>query len=433
MEEGQTMRTRICLLAMLSIAYCCLCRAAAPVDAALQKIVNDKASQVTDWEREARFEMVLMIAGIACGGLITVLQALGSNTACKVASGLLGVGAAVATGVISKAPVSYTAYEKAVLQGRDKVSALRERIAYLEGTTDPENQKALREDFIRIVNDFHQISLQLLGNEAASGASKAGLQWQPVPVVYAQNSVGKVPSWVTALPASATDVYFRGEAQSESIAEAKAKSLEDAVEQCAKYLVGQKSPVSLDEAIQYARHSSAVADAELTKGDGPKSFRYYTLLRLEKSLARPEALAALAGGGRAACSSMKVEDHVLAEFKVGGKIVYIYVKGQHPQAPKFGQFGRPSDLADLVVFTKADAWAAPGELFGGIRKPGAPPPSNMAISNKDFAALSEKGGTLENKLENGKSFTVIVDGANYTISVETHYVRHYANITVCPA
>jgi hypothetical protein len=445
------MRMRISLLALMLVALCTLCRAAGPGEVtALQEIVNEKVAMVAEWESEARLQILLTVAGIVCGGLITVLQPWGSNNWCKIASGLLGVSAAVVTGVISKAPVNYSAYEKAVLQGRDKISALRECLTYLKSTADPENQKTFREEFARNVNDFHQIALQLLGNEHATGGTpgKQGFLWHLLPVVYAQSPSSKTPARLTTLPASSTDLYFRGDAQSKSISEAKAKSFQDAVEQCAKYLLARGNSVPIADALQYARTSTAVADTAFTSGENGETYRYYTLLRLEKSLARPEVVAALAGTPRAGntsksketsplCASMKVEDKVMAEFKVGGKLVYIYLAGQHQQLPKFGQFGKPPDRADLVVITKPDTWTTLWELFTLDRKEGTRPPTKLKISSKEFDDLrtkvDEAHATVENKLENGKSFTVTVDGQIFRIGVETHYVLNYANLTVCPA
>lgn len=294
------MRARISLLALLVISLCPLCRASGPMDVkALEPIVNQDADLVKAWEREARQQIVLMIAGIVCGGLITVLQPWGSKNWCKIASGLLGVSAAVFTFVISKAPVNYAAYQRAVLHGNDKIHALREKITYLEAAHEPDDQKVYREDFIRIANDFDQISLQLVGNDQPSPGSQGGRSslWQTLPVVYAQSASPETPAWVTTLPASTSDLYFHGEAESQSLSEAKARSFQDAVEQCTKYLLAQAASAGIDIPIdnvrEFARTSSIVADTALTYDNKSGTHRYHTLLRLQKSLARPEVVAAL--------------------------------------------------------------------------------------------------------------------------------------------
>ena len=84
----------------------------------LQEIVNEKLALVARWESEARFLVMLGLAGIVLGSLITLLQPWASRLWCKVAAGAFGVAAAVVAFLISHSAVSATSYQKAALQAR---------------------------------------------------------------------------------------------------------------------------------------------------------------------------------------------------------------------------------------------------------------------------------------------------------------------------
>src|SRR5437879_2085361 len=90
----------------------------------LMQLTSDKGVIVAGWESAALMQISLTIAGIVFGGIITLLQPWGSSKWSRVAAGVLGLATATVTGLISKAPVSYSTYEKSALRARAKISIL---------------------------------------------------------------------------------------------------------------------------------------------------------------------------------------------------------------------------------------------------------------------------------------------------------------------
>jgi hypothetical protein len=426
------MSLRISLTIVAVILLGAVSRASGPsVDVTpLLQIVTDKSARVAEWESAARIQMLLTIAGIAFGGLITVLQPWGSRTWSKVVVGLLGVAAAMVAALSSKSPVNYATYERSVLQANAKISMLKDDISYLRSTSDPGDQEALQKEFQNTVKDINQIYLKLSDNDK-------GVAFLPqrIDVVYAQSApsaLSKAPPWVTSLPANSTDWYFRGASDGRSLSEASAKSLQDALDQCARLLLSQGNAVPLETAKQYAKTSTGVADTFFTYDSRAGIYRYYTLVRLDKSLARSGVVAALSvsaipgNDAKPKCSSMRVGHRELAAFDVGEKPIYVYLVGQSPHPGK-------ADTADLVVLTRPKTWTMQLDALPS-HKPDGTPPIKRKVTAKMFDALrqADPQGYIERKLENGRSFAAAVDGENFSIRVETHCMGRFANVTVCP-
>ncbi len=108
------------------------------------------------------------------------------------------------------------------------------------------------------------------------------------------------------------------------------------------------------------------------------------------------------------CIVMKVENRELVPFRFQHDTIYVYLAGQSPSTP---------DKADIFLFSAG--------LWSGDRR---------EISKKAFRSRitqMDAGAYVENKLENKKSFVATLEGKRYSATVETHYMRDFAVITVC--
>lgn len=279
---------RFILLTGIVISIALLCQAQAPpVDVApLVQIAYDKEVIVTQWEHNAQTQMAWTIAGILFGGLITILQPWGSQTWCKVAASTLGIGTAVVTGLISKAPVNYSSYQKSALSARAKIGSLHDDIHMLKAASTPEEQKEWRDQFTATVKEISQIHSGLSGDQTAA-------VWAPTGMVYAQSAKPAGPAWTDTLPTAVAAVYFRGEGVGRSLSEAKADSLQKAINQGASKLPPPAKPLPAESLGQYVKSSAAVVDTSFQVDRNSGLVRYYTLMKMDKSFARPGVIAAL--------------------------------------------------------------------------------------------------------------------------------------------
>lgn len=195
--------------------------------------------------------------------------------------------------------------------------------------------------------------------------------------------------------------------------------------------MSQGNTVPPETAKQYAKTSTGVADTFFTYDNRTGIYRYYTLLRLDKSLARSGVVAALSvpaiapNDGKPKCSSMRVGHKELVAFDVGEKRIYIYLVGQSPHPGK-------AETADLVVLTRPKTWTMRLDALPS-NEPNGTPPIKRKVTAQMFDVLrqADPQGYIERKLQNGGSFTAAVDGGNFSIRVETHCRGRYANVTVC--
>jgi hypothetical protein len=122
------------------------------------------------------------------------------------------------------------------------------------------------------------------------------------------------------------------------------------------------------------------------------------------------------------CSSMRVDQGTLGTFRSNAKVIYVFLVGQSQQI-KFGAI-HPPDKADMIVATKSEKLKAVIDAL-----------PNRVVNSALIRALreSDQSGYVEGKIENGEAFAVTVDNEKFTVRVETHSVRRFANLTVCPA
>jgi len=147
------------------------------------------------------------------------------------------------------------------------------------------------------------------------------------------------------------------------------------------------------------------------------------------------------GGGPASagCVSEKVGKEELQFFTIGQTDVPVYLAHQSQGHIAFGKLGRPPDNADIIVLTNSD-WlpiAVKAGFSVSRAKRGYLKQELGFHMKKDLmrAALAEAGpqAYVERRIDNGNSFQVTVDGTNYTIAVKTHYLKDFAEVTICPS
>jgi hypothetical protein len=129
------------------------------------------------------------------------------------------------------------------------------------------------------------------------------------------------------------------------------------------------------------------------------------------------------------CNTAKVALQEMVGVRVGDAVVYVYLAGQS-QRLKLGKF-LPLDKADIFVATTSEK----GKLLTNLGSPD--PKANSTTVKLDekivraFAQMDTKS-VMEAQVEDGDSFDVSVDGKPYTVEVDSHSIRSFVNVTVCP-
>jgi tetratricopeptide (TPR) repeat protein len=110
-----------------------------------------------------------------------------------------------------------------------------------------------------------------------------------IPKAYA-GPTKEPPAWIKSPPEDKSNLYFIGIAESRSLNKAKEISYHDALYQGARYLSGRLERRQIDEAqpidanslSEYIIESAEIADTYTDYNREKKTFRYYTLLRLDR-------------------------------------------------------------------------------------------------------------------------------------------------------
>lgn len=251
----------------------------------LEKPIRDYERQIASWEREADLEIVLVVAVLIFGPLISLFQKSNSQWA-KTATVALGLATSIITGINSKAfSADYRALHLASIDGR-AITAQLWPMAWM--LTDPhtseENRKTTQELYFKKLAEFPAVIARLEGNgeKATSSKNQDGGFLSP-PRVYAE-SAAPLPAWVQKLPSDDYSLYFVGKATDASLSDAKTKSLNDAYNNALQRLKAHAPKVSDADILGLIKASAIVQDSAFVYDSNAKGFAYYTLLRLAKEI-----------------------------------------------------------------------------------------------------------------------------------------------------
>jgi hypothetical protein len=261
----------------------------------LQKAIDEKVKIVNEWQSEARLQIIFAILIIVFGALVGILQGWSSKSWCKAVTVCLGAAITILTGVTNKSfKADYKTLQRAAADGRETIDELRDCLSRLadleqqrksnpaEEAKTAQNVTALRTEFRDKLKHVGEIERQML-------AVNSG--WFAQSNVYAQENA---PAWVTKIPQSPQALFFVGTAQAKSLADAKAASLNSAIEQGAKQIASQTKGRDQAALAKFVRESSTVENSGFTYDKQSGQYRYYTLLELDQAFLHAGVLNALA-------------------------------------------------------------------------------------------------------------------------------------------
>jgi len=253
-----------------------------PFEKSIQEIQN----QITAWDHQASIQIVLVIAVVVFGAVISVLQKSTGNAA-KVATVVLGLATSIVTGINAKVfSVDYRSLQRAAMEGNAIVRKLHGMLAvFTEAQPQGADLVKFNADFLQRLDDFNQISKALEG-AGSPGATSGGNQQASVftvPLVYAQ-SASTAPSWLANLPSDDRSFFYLGKASDASLSTAQADSLKGAMSQITSAL-NPGDPYSADLNVSTPiKDAAVVQDTYFSYDKQSGAYTYYTLLRLNKQI-----------------------------------------------------------------------------------------------------------------------------------------------------
>lgn len=247
---------------------------------AFDEIVAELVVKIEGWRSEARLIIGLTVAVAIFGAMAAIPQKSGGDWYKRMAL-YAGVSVTALTLINTTVfDVGHRTLRRMVNEACCKLSEIR--ICCLNYTgADSSDREFIAGEIRRLVREVHEIEERRYVQVAA------GLEL--VPAAYA----GDMPQWITSPPEDKRNVYFVGIGDDTGLANAKAESYENAVEQAREYLAIQfgrsygDRDLTLDvEALtRYLIESAEVAGTHFTISTERRLCRYYTLLRLGKDVA----------------------------------------------------------------------------------------------------------------------------------------------------
>lgn len=252
----------------------------------IESILDDHVRTVQEWEAKARTLIVLTITVGMLGVVSGALQFPGSVW-CKYLTTAMGLTISLIT-VFNNTyyEVDHRTFRSRAAEARKFIDEVRLLLVQEPPATSNEDRKAWMNEITRRFQLLSDLEAKVPMKQASRGM---------LPAAYAQTSGnGAAPPWVTRLPTDEKNLYFLGTGESTSLASAKEYSRADAVERAADYLshlLGKaidpkKVTLDLEALGRDVAKVGEMVDTHFIYDAQAKSYRYYTLLRISRSVAQ---------------------------------------------------------------------------------------------------------------------------------------------------
>ena len=268
----------------------------------LKEKVKKYENRIDKWENKANILIVLTIVVFGLG-IVTVILKSYDKKWCKHII------------IISGAAISVITYINNIAFDHDHRTFLSKAAQAHHLTNDayteiirgypPDNLEARDEWFNKIQKIFHQIdkiesTLYPQTKKSEHIADKKSINYEGssinlISTAYAQSQqrIVKEPSWLSKPPTHVIDIYFVGIGENPSIKEAKKNSLNNAVNEATRYLrirlytFNPKRP-HIELLADYLVTSGEIEDTYFRYDQDKKSYRFYTLFKLNKRIAETD-------------------------------------------------------------------------------------------------------------------------------------------------
>lgn len=256
-----------------------------PAIESIESILEDTAAAVLAWRQPVRIPLV---AGLLAGVVVVVAAFVGRRCRwCRLVAGLSG--ALLCALSLAAGLELNRQFEQRKARARRLIEQARIELRAYDPALAPPDRLQWHQELLTRLRDIWSLApeqpagagaIDLAGSAAADGP----------------------PSWLAAPPVHGTSWFFVGSGHSSSLESARRASLEDALDRAvaavsAEYSAGgrrRSDPLDPARLRRYLRDAAAIKTTWFQYEAGERRFRYYTLLLLNRMLARPDVVRALA-------------------------------------------------------------------------------------------------------------------------------------------
>ncbi len=245
----------------------------------LMEQLNVLLRKSRSWEVESSLLLGMTVLIGVLGLLSSTLQGV-KNRWSKSATVAIGLAISVLTLITSSVfPTDYRTLRRNAIHS---TGWIREAQVALNGcdSASEEDKKVYREMVRNIIRRFGELEEQMYSAPST------------LDLVTSAHAFQGQPDWVYRPPQDPINLYFVGVAQNVSLARAQSDSYKSAVDRATMLLAAQTGrrpvPSDSDPLRKYVMGSSAVASAQFTFDRGRGIYQYYTLLKMNRMLTRPD-------------------------------------------------------------------------------------------------------------------------------------------------
>jgi tetratricopeptide (TPR) repeat protein len=242
----------------------------------IDDFIREVLQIINSWQGKALFALLIALTIGVFGFLTGALQKFEASWI-KIATAVCGILIGCLT------VISNTVFDRDHRQFRSMARDGQSLLADIKlirsqyAAASPEDQRAMLEDVRAKVRRVYQLEqIYQLQRETASSL---------ISVAYA----GGLPPWINHLPSDKDNFYFIGISDSRSYESAKQTSKENALDEARTYFVsvfekGAQSQVDNETLSSYLVKSAQVQDTHFVYDSRSATYRYYTLLRVNKQI-----------------------------------------------------------------------------------------------------------------------------------------------------
>ncbi len=238
----------------------------------LKNKLKDAHDKIAQWDREylVLLSMNLLIAVL--GATVAALQALRQRR-WRVVAAILGLLVSTFSGAIQAFPEDARAIRRKIVTANGVLTRIESRLPLYDALPSDEERGRFVEELLEQAAKIDELESEVFASSVSSDF---------IPVVQAQ---AIFPSWVSSPPSDRVNLYFVGTGAGTSLNEARDNSFRDAQGKATMAVACYTNGVASDALSRYVQRYAVAADVSFDYEIKTKEYRYYTLLKLSRSVA----------------------------------------------------------------------------------------------------------------------------------------------------
>jgi len=240
---------------------------------------------LNQWQNDWKIAVGAAILVVILGAVSAVLQGFQSQQV-KIATIVCGLVVTIVTGLTNTVGWDHRELRRSIAKGQLTLAQMNQLRAFYTVDKDDDNKRDMLAQFGKYHTEFVGLQAQ---PEAVAQADDFGDSI--INTAYAADDAGP-PSWVRTIPEDAKNLYFVGVADSAKLGDAKSASKDNAIQNAASFLAGslsaQGGELDVDKLTLSLAQASEDAGNYVSIDEKNGIYRYYSLIRINKSVAEAQ-------------------------------------------------------------------------------------------------------------------------------------------------